>query len=93
VDSFVGQVDGKPVKYRPQHLFGIAVDSGKRTILNLTVHPGEGLEEIGKPVVRSENAVSVADEILDIRQQLTELAGVRKDLDEIRKESTAAKRK
>lgn len=39
---------GLKVKYRPQRIFNVVVKPKEETVLNITVHEGEGLEEIGK---------------------------------------------
>ena len=49
------------------------VEPDKRTVLDITVHEGEGLEEIGKPNVNSEKAIILADELARLRKEIDEL--------------------
>ena len=70
------------MKYRPQHIFGLIVEPDKRTILNITVHEGEALEEIGKPDVVSEKAIVLAEELTRQRKEIEEL---KKQIDELKR--------
>jgi hypothetical protein len=47
--TFQRDRQGQILNYRPQHIFGLVVEPDKRTVLNITVHEGEALEEVGKP--------------------------------------------
>jgi hypothetical protein len=61
------------VGFRPQHIFGLVVKPDMRTVLNITVHEGEALEEIGNPVVNSEKAIILADELARLGKEIEEL--------------------
>lgn len=86
-------MDGKPVNYRPQHLFGVVVTANKRTMLNLTLHAGQALEEIGKPVIVTDDVVIVADELARLRKDVNELPGIRKELNEMRQQTGVSARR
>jgi hypothetical protein len=68
--------------YRPQHMFGLVVEPDKRTVLNITVHEGEALEEIGKPDVAADKAIILADELARQRKDIEEL---KRQIDELKK--------
>jgi hypothetical protein len=61
------------IRYRPLHVFGVIVEPDKRTVLNLTVHQGDSLEEVGKPNVNSEKAIILAEELSRLRKEIEEL--------------------
>jgi hypothetical protein len=71
--SVIGMNAPERKTYRPQRVLGVAVGGGRRTVLNLTVHPGNALEEIGKPTLTSENALLVSDELKRLRTDLDAL--------------------
>jgi hypothetical protein len=73
VDASNQQDRNEILHYRPQHIFGLVVEPDKRTVLDITVHEGEGLEEIGKPNVNSEKAIILADELARLRKEIDEL--------------------
>jgi hypothetical protein len=58
---------------RPIHIFGVVVESGKRTVLNLKMHTGMDLEEIGKPAVAMEKFIVLSDELERLQAQIDEL--------------------
>jgi hypothetical protein len=70
------------VKYRPQHIFGIVVEPDKRTVLNVTVHEGESLEEIGKPDVASDKAIILSEELA---RQRKEIEALKQSVEELKK--------
>lgn len=51
VDRSFIKVDNKWEQFRPQHIFGVVIKRNQRTVLNLKLHQGKDLEEIGKPTV------------------------------------------
>jgi hypothetical protein len=71
--SVIGMAGPDRKTYRPQRVLGVVVGAGHRTVLNLTVHPGNGLEEIGKPTLTSESALLVSDELRRLRADLDAL--------------------
>lgn len=71
--SVIGMGGPDRKTYRPQRVLGVVVGAGHRTVLNLTVHPGNGLEEIGKPTLTSESALVVSDELRRLRADLDAL--------------------
>jgi hypothetical protein len=73
VDKTLGRDRDDMVKMRPQHIFGLVVEPDKRTVLNITVHEGEILEEIGKPDVASEKAIVLANELTRLKQDIDDL--------------------
>lgn len=44
-----GELNAKP--YRPQRIMGVVIKPGQQTTLDITLHPGERLEEVGEPTV------------------------------------------
>jgi hypothetical protein len=73
VDKTVHGDRGQVIDDRPQHVFGLVVRADVRTVLNFTVHEGQGLEEVGKPVVISEKAIILADELARLSKEIEEL--------------------
>lgn len=51
VSRSYAKVAGDWAEFKPQHIFSVLVPRGKRTILNVVVHPGKRLEEVGKPTM------------------------------------------
>jgi len=70
------------LSYRPQHIFGLIVEPDKRTVLNITVHEGDALEQVGKPDVVSEKAIILA---IELARQGKEIEEMKKQLDELKK--------
>jgi hypothetical protein len=58
---------------RPVHVSGIAVEAGKRTVLNVKMQPGKELEEIGKPAVTTQTFVVLSEELERLQKQIDEL--------------------
>ena len=58
---------------RPVRVFGITVEEGKRTLLNIKMQPGQELEEIGKPVLTMQKFVNVSEELERLQAQIDEL--------------------
>lgn len=73
VDACVSEVRGEVIHYRPQHIFGLVVEADKRTVLNITMHEGKALEEVGKPNVASENALILANELARMRKEFEDI--------------------
>ena len=73
VDASLQKDRSEDVKYRPQHVFGLLVEPDKRTVLNVTVHEGESLEEIGKPDVASDKAIILSEELARQRREIEAL--------------------
>lgn len=71
-----------PEGYRPQRHFGVLVKPGSRTVLNITLKRGKGMEEIGKPAFNTEPAVHLGSELQELRKQVDDL---RKSLEDARK--------
>jgi hypothetical protein len=69
VNRSVQKDKGDFINYRPQHIFGVVVEPDKRTVLNITVHEGIALEEVGV----SENAIILANELAHMRQVIENL--------------------
>ena len=65
--------DERLTKFRPQHLFGVVVRPGARTVLNITTEPGETLEEVGKPAVGSQPVVILTNELARLQKQIDTL--------------------
>ena len=78
--SYGHNKQNEQVDYRPQHHFGISVQSDKREVLNITVHEGNGLEEFGKPDVTSEKAIILAEELARLRKEVEELKKIVEEL-------------
>jgi hypothetical protein len=68
LDAYIG-----PAKFRPQRLHSVLVKPGVRTVLNITMQPGETLQEIGKPVVVAEPAIIVSEELARLRREIAAL--------------------
>ena len=47
--SFYRDQFNQLIEYRPQRILNVVIESNKRTLLNITVHEGNELEEIGRP--------------------------------------------
>jgi len=58
---------------RPVRVSGIAVEAGKRTVLNIKMQPGRELEEIGKPAMTTQKFVVVSEELERLQAQIDEL--------------------
>ena len=58
---------------RPVHVSGIAVEAGKRTVLNLKMEPGKEVQEIGKPAMSTQKFVVVSEELERLQAQIDEL--------------------
>jgi hypothetical protein len=61
------------IEYRPQRIFGVVVEPQKRTRLNITVHEGKELEEIGQLDVATEKASNPTAELARLRHENEEL--------------------
>jgi hypothetical protein len=48
-NSFQRDQFNRLIEYRPQRILNVVIESNKRTLLNITVHEGNELEEIGRP--------------------------------------------
>ncbi len=61
-DIFVGSSKDDEVQYRPQHVMGLVVKPGVRTLLNIVVHEGrsDAIEEVGK-AVPTETGMTLAE--------------------------------
>jgi hypothetical protein len=90
VDRSFALIKGEEVVYRPQHIFGLVVEPDKRTVLNITVHAGKELEEVGKPDVTSEHAIFLAEELARLQKEIEEL---RKQIEELKKDTPRPPRK
>jgi hypothetical protein len=59
--------------YRPQRIFGVAVKPEVRTTLNLVLEPGTNLQEVGHPVVGTEPALVLSQELARLQRQVASL--------------------
>lgn len=61
-EIFVGLSKDDDVQYRPQHIMGVVVKPGARTLLNIVVHEGkpDAIEEVGK-AVPTETGMTLAE--------------------------------
>jgi hypothetical protein len=61
-EIFVSSSKDDETQYRPQHIMGLVVKPGVRTVLNIVVHEGkpDAVEEIGK-AVSSENGMTLLE--------------------------------
>ena len=66
--------------YRPQHIFGVIVEPAKRTKMDITVHGGSELEEIGQPLVVNEDAIIISEYLRQLGESLSELQYTVKEL-------------
>jgi hypothetical protein len=73
IDKTVQKDRDEILNYRPQHIFGLIVKPDECAVLNIAVHEGEALEEVGKPDVASEKAIILADELALLRKEIEEL--------------------
>lgn len=64
-------VDGRHM--RPQHIHGLVVKPGVRTMLAIQVHEGDALEELGTPVAPSQPAVFVPKELDRLQKEVDAL--------------------
>ena len=62
-----------PQPLRPVHVSGVVVESGKRTVLNVKMQPGQELEEIGKPAMATQKFVVISEELERLQAQIDEL--------------------
>jgi hypothetical protein len=69
--------------YRPQRIFGVIVEGGKRTKLEVRMKQGDALEEVGTPTMTTQPILDVAAELSKLQAQINEL---RKQLDASRKQ-------
>jgi hypothetical protein len=60
-------------RLRPVRVSGVAVEAGKRTILNVKMQPGKELEEIGKPAMATQEFVVLSEELKRLQAQIDEL--------------------
>ncbi len=76
VDStFRGNAADQPgnIVYRPVHVLGLVVEANRRTVLNITVHKGKGIEEIGKPVAPTQKAIIISEALAHLQQEIDAL--------------------
>lgn len=61
-EIFVGSSKDDETQYRPQHIMGLVVKPGVRTLLNIVVHEGksDAIEEVGK-AVSTETGMTLAE--------------------------------
>lgn len=70
LDAYIG-----PATFRPQRMHGVLVKPGVRTVLNVQMEPGETLQQIGKPVVATEPALIVSNELARLKREIEALKG------------------
>lgn len=61
--------------YRPQRIFGITVTAGARTLLDIRLERGTGLQELAEPPVVTRTVIDVEAELAALRRQIAELRG------------------
>lgn len=59
--------------WSPQRIFGVLIEPGKRSILNITLNSGSKLEEIGEPAVSSQSVIIISKEIERLQQEIDSL--------------------
>ena len=74
------QVKEVPQGYRPQRIFGVLVKPGVRTVLDITLTRGKGLQEIGKPAFVTEKVVLVSDALGRLHKTIDDLLAQVNDL-------------
>ena len=73
IEESLQYIRGEKIRYRPQHIFGVIVEPNKRIQLNITVHEGKGLEEIGEPTVVTQKVILISDELTRLQNEIDEL--------------------
>ena len=58
---------------RPLRIWGVPINAGVRSFLDVTVHKGSEPEEIGKPPVPTQSVVSITAELERLRAAIEEL--------------------
>lgn len=71
--EFDAQTDEKTA-YAPQRLFGIVVKPGARTVLDIVMHQGTQVEEVGSPVITTNAAIPLSAELAQLQQQAKDLS-------------------
>jgi hypothetical protein len=59
--------------WRPQRIFGVVVKPGVRSILNVTLHEGKELEEIGQPEVPTQPVINISEELTHLQGEIDKL--------------------
>ena len=72
---------GEPVS--PVHILGVVVKPGTRTVLNVVLHKGQTLEELGSPAITQPLSSTSSPSIASIVQRLDDL---QKQIDDLRAE-------
>ncbi len=83
-EIFVSSTQDDALQYRPQHVMGLVVKPGVRTLLNIEVHEGRSdtIEEVGK-AVPTEAGVTLAEMV----ERLThEVEVLKKQVGDLRKQ-------
>jgi len=70
-DILVSATKDDEVQYRPQHIMGLVVKPGVRTLLNIVVHEGksDAIEEVGK-AVPTETGVTLLEMVERLNREL-----------------------
>ena len=75
--------------HKAVRIWGVLVKPGERTILDVTLHEGQELEEIGEPVVVTQPAIVVSSELARLSMEdgrlSTELDALKKELATLKK--------
>lgn len=61
------------VEYAPMHFFGVNIEAGKRTVLNIVMKPGTELVEIGQPALSSQKVIIVSQELARLQKEIDAL--------------------
>ncbi|MBZ5618857.1 MAG: hypothetical protein LAQ69_09070 [Acidobacteriia bacterium] len=82
-EVFVSSTKDDESQYRPQHIMGLVVKPGVRTLLNVVVHEGrsDALDEVGK-AVPTETATTLAEMVEHLTREVELL---KKQVGELRK--------
>lgn len=59
--------------YRPQRIWGVIVKPGVRSTLDIILHKGNDLEEIGQPTVATQPVVFISQELARPQKQIDSL--------------------
>jgi hypothetical protein len=56
--------------YRPQRIFGVVIKPGVRSILNVTLHKGQDVEEIGQPILSTQPVLVISNELERLQKEI-----------------------
>lgn len=70
VNESEAKIRGEWTNFRPQRIFGVVIKPDVRTILNIEVEEGTGLQQIGEPDIATENVVLISDELKRVKKDI-----------------------